>query len=230
MLAIPQVTGCLSSIRTGAMKALGRLILTMLVLLSVAESRAQGLCSVCNRYLEGGEASARAVDQMTLKERVVCSRCTAIPELCFLCVIPAKDGRKSLSDGRHYCARDAQVAVFGSLEVERICRETVARMERPFARFLTLPSSGVSWAVEDSTLRARGNETEPKRCAHPAYSHHVKRVATRTDPIGSGARPHARVARGERGSRTTDATGDSRVLLRNDGLAGNESVWRGGSG
>jgi hypothetical protein len=150
------------------MQVLHCALLPMFLLLSTAESFAQGLCSVCNRYLEEGEPTAQATDQMTNQERVMCGRCAAIPELCFLCAIPAKDGRKSLSDGRYYCARDAQVAVFGSLDVERICREAIARMERPFARHITLPSSGVTWAVEDLTLRAEGQKTEPKRCAHPA--------------------------------------------------------------
>jgi len=155
------------------MKVLNNVLLTTVLFLSAAEGYAQGMCSVCNRHLEEGEPTARAMDQMTLKERVVCSRCAAIPELCFLCAMPAKDGRKSLSDGRHYCARDAQVAVFGSLEVERICRKAVVRLERPFARFLSFPSSEVSWAVEDLTLRVKGSEAEPKRCSHPALRYSI---------------------------------------------------------
>lgn len=151
-----------------ALRRLSCLLVTVSVFAFGSEILGQGLCSVCNRYLEEGEATVRAADQMTSQERVMCSRCAAIPELCFLCAIPAKDGRKSLSDGRHYCARDAQVALFGSLEVERVCREAVAQMERPFARYFTLPKFGVTWEVEDLTLRAQASETEPKRCAHPA--------------------------------------------------------------
>lgn len=156
------------------MMALKRWLVVLVLLWAGAGVEAQVTCTVCNRSLEEGQPYATGIDQVEFKERIVCPTCAKIPELCFLCALPAKDGRKTLSDGRYYCARDAQTALFGSLEIEKICRETVARLERPFSRFLLFPTMGVTWAVEDIKQRTAGLEAGPKRCGHAALRYTIR--------------------------------------------------------
>lgn len=151
-------------------------ILTALAIALLSNSTlADGLCSVCNRYIEEGQPTGTMTDGLTREERIICALCATIPERCFLCGIPAKDGRKSLTDGRHYCHRDAQTAVFSSLEIEKICRQTMARIERPFARHFTPPADSISWTIEDLTLRAEAEAEEPSRCSEPTLRYKITR-------------------------------------------------------
>ena len=154
-----------------------------LVLLSVvvmATDWPPGACTICLRFLEEGEVSFRAIDQVDQKEREVCARCAAQPELCFLCALPTRENRRTLSDGRHYCARDAGQAVFDGEQIRRLSRDLMGRMQRPLARFMTLPAERIDWEVEDVTQRSHALAEGPARCRHPAM-----RFTVRRDPDGS---------------------------------------------
>ena len=154
-----------------------------LMLLSVAVMATEwppGACTICLRFLEEGELSFRAIDQVELTEREVCARCAARPELCFLCALPTRENRRTLSDGRHYCARDAGRAVFDGEQIRRLGRDLVFRMQRPLARFMTLPEAQIDWEVEDVRQRSHALAEGPARCRHPAM-----RFTVRKEPDGS---------------------------------------------
>jgi hypothetical protein len=127
-----------------------------------------GACSVCLRFLDEGEVSFRAVDQVEQMEREVCARCATQPELCFLCGLPTREDRKTLSDGRYYCARDAGRAVFSGEEIRRHCGELLDRVQRSLARFMTFPAERIEWEVEDLTQRSHGLAEGEVRCRHAA--------------------------------------------------------------
>lgn len=139
-----------------------------------------GACTICLRFLDEGEVSFRATDLVEQTEREVCSRCAARPELCFLCALPTREDRLSLSDGRHYCARDAGRAWFDGERIRRLGSEVVERMQRSLARFMTFPGSRIDWRVEDYAQRTEALEEEPVRCRHP-----VVRFTTRPGADGS---------------------------------------------
>lgn len=139
-----------------------------------------GACTICLRFLDEGEVSFRATDRVEQTEREVCSRCAARPELCFLCALPTRADRLSLSDGRHYCARDASRALFDGERIRRLGSEVVEKMQRSLARFMTFPGARIDWKVEDYAQRTEALEEEPVRCRHP-----VMRFSTRADGDGS---------------------------------------------
>jgi hypothetical protein len=139
-----------------------------------------GACTICLRFLDEGEVSFQATDLVEQTKREVCSRCAARPELCFLCALPTREDRLSLSDGRHYCARDAGRAWFDGERIRRLGGGVVDRMQRSLARFMTFPGSRIDWKVEDYAQRTEALEEGSGRCRHP-----MLRFGARADEDGS---------------------------------------------
>jgi hypothetical protein len=136
---------------------------------------ADGRCAICLRQLEEGEPRFQGIDRVEPVERLVCRHCALIPERCFVCGLPTREGRRTLADGRHYCSRDGTAAVFSALEVKRICLETRAQMDRPLARFMSLPDISVQWVVEDLIQRNEALTAAPSRCHDPRVRYVVHR-------------------------------------------------------
>jgi len=86
--------------------------LLLMVLAILAASRAFGeieRCAICGKELL--DKVYMVTDKVTEEKKHICGACAFLPNDCYLCSLPVKEGYVSLPDGRFLCARDATTAV-----------------------------------------------------------------------------------------------------------------------
>src|SRR5690349_6873160 len=97
------------------------------------EAREMLKCVMCGKEIE--ESFTRIEDLVTHEKKVYCLGCADLPNRCFTCDLPLKEGYTKLHDGRLLCARDGQVAVSSDEEAKAICRQVKLDLDRLLSRF-----------------------------------------------------------------------------------------------
>jgi len=88
-------------------------------------------------------------DKVTEEKKHICGACADLPNDCYLCSLPVKEGYVSLPDGRFLCARDARTAVIDENAARTLAAETMEAVERMFSRFLSFPEASIDVDVVD---------------------------------------------------------------------------------
>ncbi len=78
-------------------------------------------CAVCQQPL--GAKYFLIASPARPEKRAVCTACTQLQELCFVCQLPVKINFQKLDDGRLLCAEDKQAAIFNPVEAQRVFEE-----------------------------------------------------------------------------------------------------------
>lgn len=124
------------------------ILLAWVVCLIACPAPAQVIkCSLCDKVIVG--RYRKIEDQITHEKKNFCLECSELPDRCFACDLPIKEGGTKLQDGRFLCARDEQVAVNSPDEAKDICQQTKLDIDRLFSRFMTFPGDNVNVSVVD---------------------------------------------------------------------------------
>jgi len=110
------------------------------VVLSLASACAEEICAVCGREITG-ETVYIFTDKVTNEKKHLCSDCSLLPDVCFVCGMPVKENFAKLPDGRVLCARDAKNAVLDPSDARKICSDVQDEMDRLFSRFTSFPTN-----------------------------------------------------------------------------------------
>ena len=117
------------------------------VLFTLSARAAYDPCGVCGKEIE--ETVTTWEDRITHTKKRLCSKCTELPNNCFLCSLPLLKNYKTLPDGRTICERDAHTVIFDDGEAAEICAEVQSELERQFLRFVTFPETNVTITLMD---------------------------------------------------------------------------------
>lgn len=94
-------------------------------------------CQLCNTPF--AITAYTTTDKVTGEKLWICGECTKLPHRCFACGLPILKDLTSLSDNRHYCARDAREAVIENQAIFELVRDTQQRLAEQFRDQLVLP-------------------------------------------------------------------------------------------
>lgn len=104
-------------------------------------------CAVCGKEIEVTVTTWE--DKVTHTKKRLCSKCTELPNACYLCSLPLLKNYKTLPDGRTICERDARTVVLDDREAAGICEQVKSDLDRQFIRFITLPDTNVTIELMD---------------------------------------------------------------------------------
>jgi hypothetical protein len=104
-------------------------------------------CELCQGNF-GGTIYTK-VDQVTKNKVWFCDKCLNFVYDCFECGLPVPPTSMVLSDGRHYCARDAKTALTDPAEIQKAALEASYNLRLALDRYLTFPLDNVDMSVMD---------------------------------------------------------------------------------
>ncbi|HAV63004.1 MAG TPA: hypothetical protein DCY13_11640 [Verrucomicrobiales bacterium] len=96
------------------------------------------LCQLCSKPFTTQVYSA--IDSVTEEKRFLCDECVVRDHRCFACGLPIVKDMTSLSDGRHYCARDARRAVIQSADIQGIVVEAQKQLHQLLGDQISFPT------------------------------------------------------------------------------------------
>lgn len=119
------------------------LTLICLLLWSAAQVLAvdQLKCDICGALIHGKYFYRE--DEAMGGRRNICTNCETLPDRCFICGLPVKDGFHTLPDGRIVCARDAKEVISSEDEAKQIGQTVQYDLDRVFSRFMTFPGTNM---------------------------------------------------------------------------------------
>jgi len=104
-------------------------------------------CELCKGNF-GGTVYTK-VDQVTKDKVWFCDKCLNFVYDCFECGLPVPPTSMALSDGRHYCERDAKTALTDPSDIQQAAIETGYNLRLALDRYLTFPFDNVDMSVMD---------------------------------------------------------------------------------
>lgn len=104
-------------------------------------------CDTCGKVIEGTIYTWE--DKIANVKKRLCSTCTDLPSVCYLCGVPVLRDFQSLADGRTLCNRDASTAVLDDELAVRFCEEAKQALDRQFIRFINFPDTNVTLSLMD---------------------------------------------------------------------------------
>jgi len=104
-------------------------------------------CELCHGNFGG--AVYTKVDQVTNEKVWFCDKCLNFIYNCFECGLPVPPTSMALSDGRHYCARDAKTALTDPRDIQKAALETGYNLRLALDRYLTFPTDNLDMSVMD---------------------------------------------------------------------------------
>src|SRR5712671_621362 len=107
------------------------LILTFVVLFCLECRADPDHCAICGHVLD--KQVYILTDKVTGEKTHVCPDCADLPNDCFECGLPVKEGYTELPDGRLLCARDAKNAVLDQKEAEKLVEQVKDNLDRLFS-------------------------------------------------------------------------------------------------
>jgi hypothetical protein len=107
--------------------------------LSLVNARAEP-CAVCSKEIMG-DTIYIFTHKVTNEKKHICSDCSLLQEVCFVCGMPVREHFVKLSDGRVLCARDARNAVLDATEARKIFYAVSDDLDRLFSRFTSFPTN-----------------------------------------------------------------------------------------
>ena len=132
------------------------IILLLLTTLAGFGAEPAKRCAVCQQPL--GAKYYFIASPAKPEKRAVCTECSQLKDLCFVCQLPVKINFQTLDDGRLLCAEDKQAAIFNPVEARRVFEETKRDLATLFPG--RLPHDITIQLVDATELDRRGKEAK----------------------------------------------------------------------
>ncbi len=125
-----------------------RWALMLLVWLLTPAALAFEVCEVCKKEIRDNTIKIWT-DEVTRTEHFLCTKCSKLPNRCYLCSMPVLKGFTTLPDGRVICKRDVKAVITDETQAIQICEQVKEDLDRQFIRFISFPTTNVTLQLMD---------------------------------------------------------------------------------
>jgi hypothetical protein len=98
-------------------------------------------CDICGALIQGKYFYRE--DDAVGGRKIICTNCETLPDRCFICGLPVKEGFETLPDGRIVCARDAKEVIASEEEARQVGQTVQYDLDRLLSRFMTFPGTNM---------------------------------------------------------------------------------------